>query len=886
MTMMTARAGVLMLAATAFASVQQADASQDISASEYWRGLVSFQTQLQQSKTALSTAETTLSATRRSLSTAETALRTAEEAFSEAESSGGLDALNTAWTGLHRAQTRWAGVKDTYDSQSLDVEEAEDDVEVSSIWFEQFKNDYEAQSKLFAVRDQIARCKTNKCSATSFLNDERFTVFQPHVLDMVGVHYAYAQGLTGKGVRLGIEDDIVNYTLPEFAGRISFAGASLTYPVLGEADYTARCGQEGIECGLFSYSVDLSKYPQFEALAVRWIIASNDWPDEGERWFLRNDHYEEDDLQRWAEIPHATSRDWHGTSVASVAAGRDFGVAPGATVIPIATDFSSEGLIADYVSDYSFLQLVSTLSDSDRRAIDSEFARRIASDYAHYDIINRSFGIGVFDPASIDAVLNDGTQWWGKNLRRLLPEMWRAYMQTGTDPDDRTVVVYAAGNHIEEFSGLGADIPFYEPHVRGSQLSVMALGHDGAHALYTNFCGALPSDWDAGRWGRHFCLAAPGTVNSAASAGKGYFYHEIDGTSFAAPVVAGAIALLMEHFRGQLGNTEIVKRVVNTANNQGRYAQLEIYGAGLLDLKAALSPVGRTVTGTASQSGDAMLTRLFVPQSMGALGPRLASKGVEVASLDSLGAPFWSPPMQFVHTIRHELEAIPTFSEPEQDGYGQPHLGFTPDTLAGPVNVNGLHLLLGANKLGLEQAPRNGFRWGILGDGASWQGGRTSGAFGDRVRSMTAWAGRSTRFKLDDKWSLNASATLALGRALFESGSMLDAGAHVLSTWDLGVERGVRGRGTWSRLALSQPLRAESGKGTFTYLAGLKDGSRVYEEATVSLAPEGRELEFALTHETPIGRGRGVFKVAHSWDARHEPGRTGLRVGVAYRLNW
>lgn len=301
--------------------------------------------------------------------------------------------------------------------------------------------------------------------------------------------------------------------------------------------------------------------------------------------------------------------------MASVAAGRDFGVAPGATVIPIATDFSSEGLIADYVSDYSFLQLVSTLSDSDRRAIDSKFARRIASDYAHYDIINRSFGIGVFDPASIDAVLNDGTQWWGKNLRRLLPEMWRAYMQTGTDPDDRTVVVYAAGNHIEEFSGLGADIPFYEPHVRGSQLSVMALGHDGAHALYTNFCGALPSDWDAGRWGRHFCLAAPGTVNSAASAGKGSFYHEIDGTSFAAPVVAGAIALLMEHFRGQLGNTEIVKRVVNTANNQGRYAQLEIYGAGLLDLKAALSPVGRTVTGTASQSGDAMLTRLFVPHA-------------------------------------------------------------------------------------------------------------------------------------------------------------------------------------------------------------------------------------------------------------------------------
>ena len=397
MSMMTALAGVLMLATAAFAAVHQASANQDISAPEYRHGLASLQKQLQESKATLSTAETALSTTRRSLSMAETALRTAEEAFSEAESSGDFDALNAAWTGLTSERNRWVGVKDTYDRQLLDAEEAEDSWERSSIWLEQFKNDYEAQSSPFAVRDQIARCKTEDCSAEDFLTDERFTVFQPHVLDMVGAHYAYAQGLTGKGVRIGIEDDIVNYTLPEFAERISFDGASLAYPVFGKADYTARCEQEGVECGYIDYSIDPSKYPQIETLVARWAIANNGWPDEGERWFLRNDHYEEDSWLRWQEIPHATSHHSHGTSVASVAAGRDFGVAPGATVVPVARDFSRQGQHAKSQAERSLLHLISTLSDSDRRAIDSEVAREIESDYAHYDIINRSFGIGVFD---------------------------------------------------------------------------------------------------------------------------------------------------------------------------------------------------------------------------------------------------------------------------------------------------------------------------------------------------------------------------------------------------------------------------------------------------------------------------------------------------------
>ncbi|MCY4478084.1 MAG: S8 family serine peptidase [Gammaproteobacteria bacterium] len=440
---------------------------------------------------------------------------------------------------------------------------------------------------------------------------------------------------------------------------------------------------------------------------------------------------------------------------------------------------------------------------------------------------------------------------------------------------------------------LGANIPHYETHVRGSLLAVMAVGLDGSHASYTNFCGPLPTDWDADRWGRHFCLAAPGTVNAASSWGWNWLHFDIEGTSFAAPVVSGALALLMEHFRGQLGNVEIVKRLVNTADNTGRYAQLEIYGAGLIDLHAALKPVGNTVTGTPSRHRDTAMTILSLPPAIGGLGQRLAAQGIEVASLDSWGAPFWSSPVRFMSVQPWSQPRLtPTFADPAGHS-SKLHLGFTPGTVAIPARavtrIDGagadtLRLLKGDGRIGIEQAPSAGFRWGVLRDNSSWLGGFPSGAFGNNVRSSTAWFGRSARFEFDHSWAVTFSGTLALARVDLPSGAMLDVEPHLMSTWDIAVERGVRGVGKWSRLSLTQPLRAETGNGKLTYLAGLKDGAPTYNHAVASLAPRGREVELAFTHETPIGAGRAVFRIARSYNFLHQRGQADSSIGFAYRV--
>ena len=65
------------------------------------------------------------------------------------------------------------------------------------------------------------------------LQTTRFTTHQPRVLEQIGAHHAYALGLSGRGIRIGIEDTIVDYTQrAEFGSRVRLRdadGAVLSY---------------------------------------------------------------------------------------------------------------------------------------------------------------------------------------------------------------------------------------------------------------------------------------------------------------------------------------------------------------------------------------------------------------------------------------------------------------------------------------------------------------------------------------------------------------------------------------------------------------------------------------------------------------------------------
>ena len=233
--------------------------------------------------------------------------------------------------------------------------------------------------------------------------------------------------------------------------------------------------------------------------------------------------------------------------------------------------------------------------------------------------------------------------------------------------EDKTILVWAAGNSNESLCRPGGDscvgdtetdhlgrpagllnasspsvfagLMAYIEELRGHSIATVATGEDGEIAVFSNRCG-IAADW---------CIAAPGHGVWFAYFGphegevfRGYARGS--GTSFAAPMVTGGLALMKQFFRSQLSSGELVTRLFRTADRSGPYTDRSIYGQGLMDLDAALSPVGEPMvtTGVTTNGAGAAVqqSRLQLGGAFGN-GPARAFSGREIAAFDALGAPFW-----------------------------------------------------------------------------------------------------------------------------------------------------------------------------------------------------------------------------------------------------
>ncbi|MGR3984433.1 MAG: S8 family serine peptidase, partial [Gammaproteobacteria bacterium] len=335
----------------------------------------------------------------------------------------------------------------------------------------------------------------------------------------------------------------------------------------------------------------------------------------------------------------------HGTSVASLVAGvRDekevknnmHGVAFGASLRFHQIKLGSGG------GAYNPL-------DISRRSpeIDKAHAAFLNLDYAKdagAAVVNQSFGVaGIID------------RYEPEEIKKRFAHTAAALAQAGVDPADKVIVVWAAGNahgrayaervrggrgrvnatSVEVWPGLGVHFP----ELRGHVLAVVALDiRFGAIASFSNRCGIAKA----------FCLAAPGLGLASANGnaeGAVDKYRSFGGTSAAAPVVSGSLALLRQYFGRQLGNSELVTRLLATANRTGIYADAEIYGHGLVDLDAATAPVGVMMTSLPGDPAARAFRGGGFAQSGGAFGAAMQNSlaGVKIAAFDQLGAPFFFP---------------------------------------------------------------------------------------------------------------------------------------------------------------------------------------------------------------------------------------------------
>ena len=552
------------------------------------------------------------------------------------------------------------------------------------------------------------------------------------------------------------------------------------------------------------------------------------------------------------------------------------------------------------------------------------------------DIVSGSYSV-VNDPVD--------DNWTTETFRTFLSDVspaWSgritAIAQAHRDPVDRTIFVWSAGNdgNSSPNARTGGAVGLLK-ELQGHNVVVVAVDEDGKIWGTSNRCGTKATAW---------CIAAPGVDIAVAYFGPNpdpgpdpvRFVKRGNGTSYAAPMVAGGLALIKQFFRDQLSNPELLVRLFATADKSGDYANTAIYGQGLMDLGAAVTPVGweRVTTGShvLDRGHDVRATGLNLGSALGdGLSRSLA--GREIAAFDALGAPFWFDLSGLVEpagrpALDSRLRALldpanvgdslaggtrfslaPHGNAVERDGW---RFGLWESpvqsessllNLAGNAATftfqapDGLEVMVFTSRgLAEEETPEHGavlawrpsdepfgLRLGWLGEEKAVVGSTGEGAFG-RLSAGSVAAGFEFGTELAG-WRLAADAEVGLVAADTDGGIM--TGLSDVATSAVSFRAGRRLENDDEiTLSLSQPVRVEHGEVLLEVPVGrTRDRAVVHESISAELSPSGRQFDLAARWQRPGvfgGELRAEAVVSH--DPGHVDGTSEFGLLVGWRVEF
>ncbi|WP_169817003.1 S8 family peptidase [Paraurantiacibacter namhicola] len=290
--------------------------------------------------------------------------------------------------------------------------------------------------------------------------------------------------------------------------------------------------------------------------------------------------------------------DDHGTNVSLVAAGGRtgsgvVGIAYEATIMALRADFPGS-CGADNPADPS--TQCSFFNSSIAEAVDHAVANGAK-------VINLSLGGG-----RADSILREAVQ--------------RA-VAAGV------VVVVASGNDGEaEPDAFAGSLDAFG---RDGVIVVGSVDADGTMSSFSNRAGTFPANYIAARGGRICCTYEDGQIFVDAQG----FAYVFSGTSFAAPQVAGAAALLAQAFPNLTG-VQIIEILLSSAFDAGEAGTDAVYGRGILDIAKAFAPQGTT----SIAGGDRIALSDTSAIGSPAMGDATARSTIDTVILDKWGRAF------------------------------------------------------------------------------------------------------------------------------------------------------------------------------------------------------------------------------------------------------
>ena len=477
------------------------------------------------------------------------------------------------------------------------------------------------------------------------------------------------------------------------------------------------------------------------------------------------------------------------------------------------------------------------------------------------------------------------------------------------------VVVFAMSNREAETSaGIMDALPFLRPTLEAGWLAAVngvptfTNGNVSSVTLLSSSC------LQAARW----CLIADGSWNAATGSGSSLAF--TTGSSFAAPQISGALALLAEAFPS-LTPHQLRIRLLASADN-GFFtpdATVELatgfskgystkFGLGFLDIEAALKPIGPTSLALAK--GGQVSTDAPVLMTGSAFGDavELSLAGTDVAIRDALSAGFVMPAQALTAgahpgaragallarslqgNLAAERSADPSALAEPFAAFNGPTLTMTaPDgmAVASVLVPQGGGDSLGVNltrvlsdgptrvELGLKMARDDGGMMSLNGnDGAMMASvalGVTQDLGGDAFLGLSGEVGLSD---LGGATALSRSTT-----------ARFDALALTVG------RSGVFTKGDRLTLGVGLPMAVASGSTTLdlpVYRAGAAEAAgAAFTPVEINLAPENRQVDLQITYQTALAKGVEMkLSVAHSENYGNRAGvtDTGGALALVFRF--
>ncbi|QKW55589.1 autotransporter serine protease [Stenotrophomonas sp. NA06056] len=404
-------------------------------------------------------------------------------------------------------------------------------------------------------------------------------------LQAVNADAAYARGLTGAGIRLGVFDSGTGLDHPEFAGknhrsihladRLADGSACTNTTMLSGPDacFSSDGDQVAIDALVFDGSLTQAQLD---------LLAANDYV-EGASYNTHGTH---------VSGTIAANRDGSGTH--GVAFGSDLSVARlffnSASLIYNDNGTLSQGALGGVgPSDEVFADLYAQMNAQHVRAINHSWG------FTREPVDAAEQNLNFFNNPAYDdyfRIIGDGSRANG------MIQVWAAGNTTAPNASPETAPI----------AGVHATLPRVQTDLEPYWLAVVNVNQNLELSNRSMRCG-LAANW---------CLAAPGTdidstVYGADSqiGGNVYLtgasgndvafdvtarmpthaYGSMSGTSMAAPHVTGALGLLFERFP-YLDNAQVRDVLLTTATDLGAAGVDDVYGWGMMNLAKAIEGYG------------------------------------------------------------------------------------------------------------------------------------------------------------------------------------------------------------------------------------------------------------------------------------------------------